>query len=115
MRGAVVIVDFPFTDVRSSKIRPALMVQNDSDNERRRKTIVSMITGNLRMAGDAKHLLVDPSTADGASSGLHGPSLVSCGDLFTVEQDDVTRTIGHLSPAMMQRIDGCLKAALALP
>lgn len=115
MRGDVVIVDFPFTDVRSSKIRPALVVQNDSDNARRRKTIVAMITGNLRMAGDPKQLLVDPSTTEGVSSGLHGPSLVSCGDLFTVEQDDVTRTIGHLSTAMMQRIDGCLKAALGLP
>ena len=55
MRGDVVIVDLPFTDVRSGKIRPALVVQNDVANARRRKTIVAMITGNLRMAGDATH------------------------------------------------------------
>jgi mRNA interferase MazF len=115
MRGDVVIVDFPFTDTRVSKVRPALIVQNDVDNARRRKTIVAMITGNVRMATDPKHLLVDPSTADGASSGLHGLSLVSCADLFTIEQRGIIRTIGHLSAQAMQQIDACLKAALELP
>jgi mRNA interferase MazF len=105
MRGDVVILDFPFTNLPSGKIRPGLVVQNDADNARRRKTIVAMITGNLRMAGDAKHLLVDPSTTDGASSGLHGPSLVSCGDHFTVEQDGTLRTIGYLSSTLMPQVD----------
>ena len=40
-RGDVVIVDFPFTDVPTSKVRPALVVQNDVDNGRRRKTIIA--------------------------------------------------------------------------
>lgn len=115
MSGDVVIVEFPFTDVPSGKVRPALVVQNDADNARRRKTIVAMITGTLRMSGDAKHVLVDPATADGASSGLHGPSLVSCGDLFTVEQSSIIRTIGHLPGQTMRQIDGCLKVALGLP
>jgi mRNA interferase MazF len=47
-RGDVVVVDFPFTDIGQSKFRPALVVQNDRDNQRIRKTIVAMITGNLR-------------------------------------------------------------------
>lgn len=115
MRGDVVIVDFPFTDVRAGKVRPALVVQNDRDNARRRKTIVAMITGNLRMIHSATHLLVDPDTPDGAASGLHGPSLVSCVDLFTVEQDGIIRTVGHLPAQVMQQIDGCLKVALGLP
>jgi len=70
-RGDVVIVDFPFTDVTASKVRPALVVQNDVDNGRRRKTIIALITGNLRLAGDPSHLLGDPATPAGASSGLH--------------------------------------------
>lgn len=42
MRGDVVVIDFPFTDGRSSKIRPCLVVQNDPDDVRRRKTIVAI-------------------------------------------------------------------------
>jgi hypothetical protein len=34
-RGDVVIVDFPFTDTGLSKVRPAVVVQNDRDNHDR--------------------------------------------------------------------------------
>jgi mRNA interferase MazF len=114
-RGDVIIVDFPFTDVFQAKLRPAVVVQNDRDNQRLRKTVVAMITGNLRRMGDPSHLLIDPATADGASSGLHAPSLVSCNNLFTVEQGSIIRTIGRLSSASLQRLGACLKAALELP
>ena len=114
MRGNVVIIDFPFTDSSASKVRPALVIQNDADNARLRKTIVVMITGNLRMTRDPKHILVDPATAEGTSSGLHGPSLVSCGNLFTVEQDAIIRAIGHLASHTMLQIDQCLKLALGI-
>jgi mRNA interferase MazF len=114
-RGDVVIVDFPFTDIRLSKVRPALVVQNDADNAHRRKAVIALITGNLRMDGDPSHLLIDPATPDGSSSGLHGPSLVSCNNLFTIEQGGIIRTIGSLSAPSMARIDACLKVALELP
>ncbi len=77
-RGHIVIVDFPFTSGAQSKVRPALIVQNDRENRRLSKTIVAMITGNLRRISEPTHLLLDPSTPDGASCGLHGQSLVSC-------------------------------------
>jgi mRNA interferase MazF len=47
-RADVVMVEFPYTDMARSKVRPAVVVQNDRDNLKLRKTIVAMITGNLR-------------------------------------------------------------------
>ena len=114
-RGDVVIVDFPFTDQRVTKVRPALVVQNDADNARRRETVVALITGNLKMDGDPSHLLIDPTTPEGAPSRLHGPSLVSCNNLFTIEQVGVIRVIGTLSGPLMAKVDACLTAALGLP
>src|SRR5262245_2687864 len=114
-RGDVVIVDFPFTDVAQAKVRPALVVQNDRGKARLREPVVAMIPGKLHRPGDPSHLLVDPGTPGGASSGLHAPSLVSCNNLFTVEQDNILRTIGHLSDVLKQQLGGCLKAALELP
>jgi mRNA interferase MazF len=113
-RGDVVIVDFPFTDTGQSKIRPALVVQNDRDNQRIRKTVIAMITGNLRRKGDPSHLYIDPNDAEGASSGLSFASLVSCNNLFTVDQDSIQHIIGHLADVLKQRMDDCLKAALDL-
>ena len=94
---------------------PALVVQNDADNNRRGKTVIALITGNLRMDGDPSHLLVDPTTPDGASSRLHGPSLVSCNSLFTIEQTGMIRLIGELSAPMMVKVNACLAVALGLP
>jgi mRNA interferase MazF len=114
-RCDVVIVDFPFTDTGQSKVRPALVVQNDRDNARIRKTVIAMVTGNTRRRGDPSHLYVDPNDPDGASSGLSFPSLVSCNNLFTIEQGSILQVIGQLSDPLKQRLGDCLKAALGLP
>lgn len=114
-RGDVVIVPFPFQDRPGEKIRPAVVVQNDADNQRLANTILAMITGNLTDAGQPTAVLVDPATADGAGSGLNGPSLVKCYNLATVRQQRVLQVIGHLSDAVLLRVNAALKAALELP
>ena len=114
-RGDIVIVQFPYQDGARGKNRPALVVQCDRNNRRLQNTVVAMITGNIQRAQtEPTQLLVDPSTADGQSSGLHGPSAVKCENLFTIGQADILRTIGRLTPALMARVDICLKASLAL-
>jgi mRNA-degrading endonuclease toxin of MazEF toxin-antitoxin module len=111
-RGDVVIVEIPFTDIAGAKKRPALEVQSDAYNQSIRKTVVAIFTGNLRRRGDASHLYVDPGSSEGASSGLSGPSLASCFNLFTVEQTSIEQVIGHLSDFLKQQLNGCLRAAL---
>jgi mRNA interferase MazF len=104
-----------FTDTGQSKVRPAVVVQNDRDNQRVRKTVIAMVTGNLRRRHEPTHLFVDPSDPDGASWGLSFPSLVVCNNLFTVEQAAVQHVIGHLSDVLKAKLNHCLKAALDLP
>ncbi len=111
-RGDVVRIDFPFTDIPGMKKRPALVVQNGRDNQKIRKTVVAMITGNLIRRADPTHLFIDPTISAGASSGLNGPSLVSCNNLCTVEQDCILKTLGHLSDVLKLQLNDCLKAAL---
>ena len=114
-RGDVVLVPFPFQDRPGEKIRPALVVQSDAENQRLANTILAMITGNLDDTGQPTTVLVDPTTPAGAGSGLRGPSLVKCYNLATVRQRRVLQVIGHLSDALMQMVNQALKAALELP
>lgn len=114
-RGDVVIVPFPFQEKPGEKIRPAVVVQCDADNRRLINTILAMITGNLADAGQPTVVVVDPRTADGAGSGLNGPSLLKCHNLATVRQGRVLQVIGHLSDAVMQQVNQALKVALELP
>lgn len=114
-RGDVVIVQFPYQDGARGKNRPALVVQCDHNNRRLQNTVVAMITGNIQLAAtESSQLLVDPSTPEGEKSGLHGPSAVKCENLFTIAQSHILRTIGHLAPTLMGKVDACLKASLGL-
>jgi mRNA-degrading endonuclease toxin of MazEF toxin-antitoxin module len=60
-------------------------------------------------------VLIDPGTPEGRSSGLHHASAVKCENLFTISQGHMLRTLGHLSPALLQQVDAALKVSLALP
>jgi len=114
-RGDVVIIDHPFSDATGSKVRPALVVQNDKRNALLTETIVAFITKNLRTVGsDPTQLLIDLKTADVKASGLNAISAVKCGKLFTIHEDLVRKKIGVLSAALMQKVNDCLKAALEL-
>jgi len=113
IRGDVVLVPFPFQDRPAEKIRPAVVVQSDAENRRLANTILAMITGNLADAGQPTTVFVDPATAEGAGSGLSGPSLVKCYNLATVRKRRVLQVIGHLSIATMQQVNVALKVSQA--
>ena len=114
-RGEVVLAELPFTDGSGSKVRPALVVQNDNNNRRLQDVIVALITTKLDRAGvEPTQLLIDISTPEGSQTGLLHPSAVKCEHLITLHQRFLKRVIGRLSPAAMQQINECLKASLGM-
>lgn len=57
-RGAVVLVLFPDSNLRTAKRRPALVVQADSLATGLAQTIVAMISSNMARAGHASRVAV---------------------------------------------------------
>jgi mRNA-degrading endonuclease toxin of MazEF toxin-antitoxin module len=114
IRGDVVLGEFPYVDGRRGKNRPSLIVPNDRDNCRLANTVVAMISGNIRHAGETTQVLVDPNTTDGGASGLHGTSVVKCCVLNTVRRSDIIRRIGYLTDGLVKQVDAALKSALGL-
>ena len=115
-RGDVVLAALPFSDASGSKVRPALVVQSDRNNYRLQDVIVSVITKTVKNTpAEPTQLLVDLATPEGRATNLLHTSAVKCEHLITIDQRLVRRTIGRLSPAMMLRVNDCLKAALELP
>lgn len=116
-RGDVVIAVFPYVGGGgASKNRPAVVVQCDRLNNQIRNTLVAMVTGNTRLVGrEPTQFLIDPSTTEGQSSGLHHPSAVKCENMMTIPQADILQTVGHLSDVLKQKLNDCLKVALELP
>lgn len=114
-RGDVVMVNWIFSDQTGSKRRPALVMQADLYNQSLDDTILALITGSARRrVGAASQLEIDISTPDGQKSGLKLNSVVQCENLVTIDQGLILNIRGSLSVTLMQKIDECLKAALAL-
>ena len=111
-RGDVVEVDWLFTDMTGSKVRPAVVVQADYLNGLIDDTILVQITTS-RHGIPGTEVLLDPAVETG--SGLSKVSVASCLNITTFEQLRVLRTIGSLSNAAMRQIEACLKAVLAIP
>ncbi len=114
-RGDIVLANLPFSDLSASKLRPALIVQCDRNNQRLDDVILAMITRTIHRAGtEPTQLLVDLATSAGAASGLLHTSVVKCEHLITLHQSLLTRVIGKMPGALMQQVDACLKESLQL-
>jgi mRNA interferase MazF len=113
-RGEVVLVDFPFSGGTQSKLRPALIVQNDRDNGRLTNTVVAMISSRVqRSQFEASQVFVE-LRSHGQRTGLRVDSIVNCVNLFTIEQSKVLRTLGTFPPKLMEQVDAALKVAFGL-
>jgi mRNA interferase MazF len=111
-RGDVVLVDWPFSDLTGSKLRPALVVQADYLNGLIDDTIYVKVTGR-RFGIPGTEVEIDPALEP--TSGLLKVSYASCKDLLTRDQLLVHHVLGILSNTIMHQIDNCLKKVLELP
>jgi mRNA-degrading endonuclease toxin of MazEF toxin-antitoxin module len=114
-RSDVVLVRFPHPSGVRGKKRPAVVVQSDTYATSVNTIVVAEVTSNLTMASDPACLFIDTTTPEGQATGLVRDSVISCLVLVTVYADTIDQTLGSLSPALMQQLDACLKAALGLP
>ena len=111
-RGDVVLVPFPNSDLRTAKLRPALIVQTDNLGTGIPQIILAMVSSNLSRAGHKSRSLIKTSTELGKQSGLLFDSVVMCDNLATVSLNAISRTIGHLDN--IPEIDDALRQTLGL-
>lgn len=115
-RGEVVLVHIPYIEsAGAGKKRPVVVVQRDEYNSKLPHTIVAAITSKIKNAGDPAVLLLDPAHSEGKSAGVLMASLIRCDRLFTIDQRSIVKSIGHLAPGTLDRVDDCLRASLGLP
>ena len=114
-RGDVLLLPINFVSGKGSKVRPAVVIQNDRLNAMLQSTVVAIITSTLtRVSSEPSQLFIDLSTPDGRSTGLLHDSTVKCEHLDTIDRGDIYRVIGRLSDALMVKLEECLKAALQI-
>jgi mRNA interferase MazF len=110
-RGEVVLVLFPHADLRTAKLRPALVVQADDLQTGLPQVIVAMITSRMSRANHPSRVTVLFSAAEGQRSGLLTDSVVMTDNLATVAETEIGRAIGSLP---MVQVDTALRHTLGL-
>lgn len=111
-RGEIILVAFPNSDLRTAKLRPALVVQATDLNTALPQTVVAMITSNLSRAGHPSRITVRNDSPEGRESGLLTDSVIMTDNLATIFDQAVTRVIG--SWTNMVEVDRALRHTLGL-
>jgi mRNA interferase MazF len=111
-RGAVVLVPFPNTDLRTAKLRPALIVQADNLGTDLAQVVLAMISSNLKRANHPSRVLIETETGQGKQSGLLFDSVVMTDNLATIFLTAVNRVIGKLEKT--NEVDDALRRTLGL-
>jgi mRNA interferase MazF len=111
-RGDVVEVNWPFSDLSGTKVRPAVVVRSDFLTGLIDDTILVKITRSA-YGVPSTEVLLDPT--DETTSGLSKVCYACCYSILTRDEAVIGRVVGALSLTAMQEIEKCLRAVLDLP
>ena len=110
-RGQIVLVDFPYSDLRGRKRRPACVVSVSAFNTGP-EVVLAMVTSS-RLPRDRPGL-GDVVLRDWKAAGLLRPSVIRAGKLFVPEQHLVKARLGLLTDADRHHVDRALREVLGI-
>lgn len=107
MKYKVVLVPFPFDDLSSNKVRPAVCLTNPIGSHRH--IILAFITSRISSAPLSTDLVLDSSDSDFAVTGLRVSSTLQLHRLMTVTTNLIRRELGQLSPKLQTETNNRLR------
>jgi mRNA interferase MazF len=95
IKGKVVLIPFPFDDLSSIKVRPAVCLTNPIGPHRH--VILAFISSQVPVDIMDTDLVLDATQADFSLTGLRVPSILRLHRLMTVTTSLIQRELGELS------------------
>jgi len=98
-KGDVLLVAFPFTDLTTTKVRPALVISSDSFQRSGLDVVLAGITSQIPKKIPGTDFLL--SLEDQRLAGLPKPSLIRLGKIVTLDQRLIrkkNRPIARINP-----------------
>lgn len=112
-RCDIVLIKFPFTDLSSNKVRPALVVSSDNYNQQGQDAIFMLITSNTSNP-TSSDILIDSSDEEFSLTGLKRASLIKTGKIVILLKNLATRKLGEAGPVLMTKVNNMLSEVLGL-
>lgn len=103
-KGDLVLIEFPFTDLSGSKLRPAVVLVSSTSD-----LMVCFVTTQIHLR-EPTDVLLTPSL----TNRLRMTSLVRTGKIATLDKSLTKGVMGRLDPMELADLDGKLKVLLQL-
>lgn len=108
-RGDIILVPYPYTDLKATKTRPAVVISSDGYHKEQPDLVLAALTTNVLAATDS----LDYKLQDWATSGLRFPTAFKP-VIVTLDPNLVVYHIGDLSSRDLTEINVRLRLALDL-
>jgi len=108
-RGDIVSAWFPFTDLSMQKLRPALVLNENTDQS---DVILAFISTHTPPTPTPSMVILKKSAPDFQQTGLKTDSVIRLDKIATIERSLLTRRLGKLVQSKMPLIDQALISAL---
>lgn len=107
--GDVVLVRFPFTDLSTTKLRPAVVLATHGDD----LTILGIFSGPPQPP-QPTWIVLSSQERTFSETGLKITSVIKAERIAVIEQSVVVRKLGSLSTSQMEKVKAAVKLALHL-
>lgn len=101
IKGDIVVIPFPFSDLSGSKKRPAFVLANLEGDD----IILCQITSQKSLPGTHS---VSLGGNDFFSGSLPADSFIKYSRIFTADKSIIDRKAGHVQPHITQAVVSCI-------
>lgn len=103
MKGKIVLVPFPFTDLTASKLRPALvLLEGEMD------CVVAFISSRIPARPSEKEVLIPQEHREFRLTGLKTGSVVRLDKVATISKDVILGEIGEIGESLRKQVNRVL-------
>ncbi len=100
-KGEIVLIPFPFTDLKKIKFRPAIIVSNDTFNKNSNDCLMVPITSIIK---EEKYSIII-NNQNLSSGNLLKISRIRVDKIFCVEKKLITKRIARINKNTMEKIN----------
>lgn len=108
----IVLVQFPFTDLTQTKLRPAVVVSREEVHRNEDDYTLLFISSVIPSKVQPYEALFEKDHPDFKESGLKKDSLFKANKLTTVQRRLLKRRLGRLGPQILKSLQEAMQMAL---
>lgn len=105
-KGDLVLVPFPFTDLKTTKLRPSIVLWVDPSGL---DITVCFISSQKISKIALDEFVIETTDAEFSQTGLKITSKVKVSKIVTIERNLIARKLGKLGNDLLQKLNDCLK------